>query len=112
MTRRKVRSALVLATVCLVALTLATGAWAGEEKKVSGKVIAAPPELQAKYAPVALECEDGVYALVANAVAKKLEKKIGEKYDVTGEIQEIDGQKVVKAFLYVPSGAKPKKLPS
>lgn len=109
---RTPRQWMLVLAVGLVALVVATGAWAGEEKKVTGKVITAPAEFQGKYAPVALECSDGVYALVANAVAKKLEKKLGESYDVTGEIQEVDGRKVVKAFLYVPAGAKPKKMPS
>lgn len=91
----------------LLVVGVVSAAWASETK-ITGKLIAAPPELAGKYAPVALESKDGKYALVNNAITKKLEKNIGQEVDITGEVSEVEGQKVIKPYIFAKKGPKSK----
>ena len=93
--------------------TLAFAAEKQEEQKITGTVISASTDPSGMLAPIALECEDGVYQVKKNAVAEKMQKKwTGKKLVVTGVIEEVDGKKVLTPWLIIEFGAKPKGQPT
>ena len=84
----------------------------GKEVKITGKVVAAPTDPAGKMAPLGLECQDGTYLVTRNAVAERMLKHVGKSLDVTGEVQELEGRKVLTPWMIVPTGAKVRPQPT
>lgn len=109
-------------SVLLVCLVFVSPAPAAEEKrrqdqtKLGGAtVVEAKANPGAKLAPLALKTDKGEFQLVDNAIAKKMQKYIGGKADVTGRFHEVGGKKVFEPFVFErmdPTGKKPRRLPS
>jgi len=107
--RKRIASWLVLA---IVLVCLAPLVFANEEVKVTGMVAVAPDDPEGKLAPLVIQSEKEIIALVKNAVAQKIAKKIGKKVDVTGTIAEVGGKKILTPWLFMEAGAKPKEQPA
>ena len=60
--------------VLIFVLILGTSASAVEEVKITGTVVSAPEDSSGKLAPIALECEDGVYGVVNNSIRQSCRK--------------------------------------
>lgn len=105
------RAEFVAMVICAVfiSIALAMPVMAQEKKqekkkdfKMWGTLVAAPPDASGKLASVALESEKKeVYGFIGNAVAKKLEKLVGQKVEVTGQPKEMDGKKAIEAWTFV-----------
>jgi len=98
----------VLMILCVfVSLALAMPALAQEKKKeksdkVWGTLVSAKVDPSGKVSPVALETQKKeIVPLAYNAVAKKLERKVGSKMEIEGQFKEVDGKKVLEPWVYV-----------
>jgi hypothetical protein len=84
--------------------------------KIGGAIIVeAKADPGAGLAPLALKTDKGEFQLLDNAIAKKMQKYVGGKADVTGRIREVGGKKVFEPYLFErmdPTGKKPRRLPS
>ncbi len=99
--------------ICMFVLAAAMVSDAAEEKKFTGTIVAAPVDPAGKFAPINLKCQEAEYRIINNKVAQKMQKKwAGKKVDVTGAIEEINGQKTVVPWLFIETGAKPKAQPT
>ncbi|MDI6687518.1 MAG: hypothetical protein QME06_04775 [Desulfobacterales bacterium] len=96
--------------VLIVSVMFAMTALAGDEVKITGKIVAAPADPSGTLAPIAIECKDGQYALVNNVPGKKMVQFVGSDVKVTGVVKEVDGKKVMTAWVFERQGAK-KKIP-
>lgn len=111
--KRNVR--LIWLVFCVLMFSLTTAFAQGDkakEIKITGKLVSAPADPSGKLAPLAIECKDGTYPVLNNAIAKKkMAKHVGKMLDITGAFKELDGKKVFDPWVVVPAGAKPKKQP-
>lgn len=74
--------------------------YSSDEVKIRGTIVAAQADPSGKFAPVAIQCEDGKYAVLNNAVAKKMSTIVGNQADVTGVIHEIEGTKAIFVWVF------------
>lgn len=99
--------------VWIFVLAVVSAAFAGEEKKITGTVVAVPEDPSGKLAPIVLETQDGVYQIVPNAISEKMKKRwVGKKVDLTGMVEEKDGKKIITPWVIIESGVKIKAQPT
>ena len=84
----------------VICLVFAMPAFAGDEVKIKGTIVAAPADPSGTLAPIAIQCEDGLYAVVNNTVAKKMAKFVGSKAKLTGLVKETEGKKVFTPWIF------------
>jgi hypothetical protein len=120
MNRKK--SILFVMAVLMVSLALAVPALAqGKNKKKEdkpdklwGTIVAAKPDAAGKLAPIAIETQKKeIVPLAGNAVSKKLQKIVGKKVEIEGKFKEVEGKKILEAWVFVQKekpDAKDKKL--
>lgn len=101
------RSVLMILGVFVVSMVLAMPSLAQEKKKekhdkVWGTLVSAKDEPSGKVSPIALETQKKeIVPLANNAVAKKLEKKVGSKMEIEGQFKDVDGKKVLEPWVFV-----------
>jgi len=101
------KAVLMILCVFAVSLAIAMTALAQEKKKeksdkVWGTLVSAKAEPSGKVSTIALETQKKeIVPLVNNAVAKKLENKVGSKMEIEGQFKEVDGKKVLEPWVYV-----------
>ena len=113
---RKVWVSLIVLLVCFafVLPALAAEEKKKDEAKIKGAIVEAAADPGGKLAPVAIKTDKDQFQLVNNAVAKKMQKYIGAKANVTGKYQEVGGKKAFEAWVFerYEEGKKPRKQPS
>jgi len=94
--KQKVRLLSVGFGALILSVMLAMTAFAGEEVKIKGTIIAADADPNRNLAPIAIQCEDALYAVEAGGVAKKMLKWVGHKAKVQGVVKEIEVEKEIE----------------
>ena len=108
-------SFLLAGVVFLMAFLAADTAIADEknkEVKITGMVVTVPADPAGKLAGIAIKSDDAQYAVVQNAIAKKIAKKVGKKLDITGVVEDKGEQKILVPWTFQDAGAKPKPQPT
>ncbi|MDO9567061.1 MAG: hypothetical protein Q7J15_10010 [Candidatus Desulfaltia sp.] len=98
--------------VLIVSVMFAMTALAGDEVKITGKIIAAPADPSGTLAPIAIECKDGQYAVANNVPGKKMVPFVGSDVKLTGVVKEVDGKKVMTVWLFERQGGKQRAMPN
>lgn len=94
--------------VLIVSVMFAMTALAGDEVKITGKIVAAPADPSGTLAPIAIDCKDGQYAVVNNVPGKKMVQFVGSDVKVTGLVKESEGKKVMTVWIFERQAAKKK----